>query len=238
MNCLGHGALPQASFAASSLQQTVVRLKDEDLLATNRALSFFKRPTPAALYKSPCYQSSPVYLAFSDASQVRSLYGQAGYIVGVYFHVCDGGVFHVIDWMSAIQKRVSFLSIRAELIAAATSTDRASHVSEGLKQLCGSQKSLPLILTVDSNGLYTTLTTLHEGSDYRLRPVVSRLRDSFECEKIATIQWFPEQQNIADALTMLNPVSHILLNDVMSAGQLRSAILENKKRSKFSSDSS
>ncbi len=71
-------------------------------------------------------------------------------------------------------------------------------------QLLYDSPPLPLVLTADSLGLYSTITTLHEGKDYRLRPTVARLRDSFEAGEIQTIQWLAGDSNIADALTKRN----------------------------------
>jgi hypothetical protein len=46
-------------------------------------------------------------------------------------------------------------------------------------------------LRVDAKGLYDTITTLHESKDYRLRPTVARLRDSFGAEEIRVLRWIP-----------------------------------------------
>ena len=64
-------------------------------------------------------------------------------------------------------------------------------MAETIQDLLQFDDGLPFALTVDSNGLYSTITTLHEGSDYRLRPTVSRIRDSFENREINVIQWIP-----------------------------------------------
>lgn len=77
---------------------------------------------------------------------------------------------------------------------------------------------LPLVLTVDSRVPYSTIPTLQEGTDYRLRPTVARLRDSFENEEIAVMQWIGGQQNPADALTKRNVVMFRLLNNLMKGG--------------------
>ncbi len=53
-------------------------------------------------------------------------------------------------------------------------------MAEGLQALRGAESSLPLVLTVDSLGLHATITTAHEAKEYRLRPTVAWLRDSFE----------------------------------------------------------
>ena len=96
-------------------------------------------------------------------------------------------MYHVLDWHSCKQSWVAFSSIGAEILAAATSTDRGSLMAESLKRVYGSDVPLPVILTVELHGLYSTVTTLHEGTEYRLRPTVARIRDSFENGEIATI---------------------------------------------------
>ncbi len=77
-----------------------------------------------------------------------------------------------------------------------------------------SEYSLPFVLTVESAGLYSTMSTLHDTKDYRLRPTVSRLRDSFESSEIHTVYWIPAQKNVSDALTKRNIVIYKLLNDI------------------------
>lgn len=114
----------------------------------------------------------------------------------------------MLDWLSCKQQRVSFSSIGAEILAAASSADRGALISECLQVLNGASLPLPLVLTIDSHGLYSTVTTLHEGADYRLRPFVSRMRDSFESGEIAVMQWIPGKLNLADALTKRNIHMH------------------------------
>lgn len=84
----------------------------------------------------------------------------------------------------------------------------------------GSESSIPFVLTVDSHGLYSTVMTLHEGADYRLRPTVSRLRDSYEVGKVTTMQMTPGKENIAEALTKRNLDTYEKLSSVMQFGTL------------------
>ena len=93
----------------------------------------------------------------------------------------------------------------AEIIAADESADCASLLSFAINTIIEPNKPLPLTLRIDSHGLYSTITTLHKGRDYRLRPTVSRLRDAFESKEINVIQWIPGRKNISDALTKCNP---------------------------------
>ena len=134
LNSLGHGVLLQASFAASYMQQTVGRLKVSNLIAANKLLLEIEKLDADIKFCSPQNLTvSPSYLAFSDASHGSNSYGQTGYISGIYMPGGGGGLYHVIDWLSCRQTRVAFSSIGAEILAAATSADRGSMISESCK---------------------------------------------------------------------------------------------------------
>jgi len=79
-------------------------------------------------------------------------------------------------------------------------------MAEQLQAIHQSETTLPFILTVDSNGLYSTVTTLHQGLDYRLRPTVFRMRDSYKTGEISVMQWIAGKQNLSDSLTKHNVV--------------------------------
>lgn len=168
LNFLGHGVLPQASFAASYLQQHSARLLVETLVTANKVLAEIKSLDPCMKFISPSSLHNPSYLAFSDESTGMGSYGQTGYVSGIFLLAGDVQIYHVIDWLSSKQTRVSFSSIGAEILAAATSADRGSHMSETVGILNRSKPSLPFVLSIDSLGLYSTITTLREGSHYRL----------------------------------------------------------------------
>jgi len=235
LNFLGHGTLPQAAFAASHLQQKVGNLLVQDLTTANKVLAEIKSLSPSLRFQSSGKLDNPSYLAFSDASQGSGSYGQTGYISGVYLPAGGENIFHALDWLSCKQSRVSFSSIGAEILAAATSADRGSLMSERITALHNAETTLPFVLTVDSHGLYSTVTTLHEGSDYRLRPTVARMRDSFEVGEIGIMQWIPGRVNLADALTKRNVDMYGKLNEVMRTGFLDDSIFRSAKRVSFDS---
>ncbi len=58
------------------------------------------------------------------------------------------------------------------------------------------------------------------GKDYRLRPTVARLRDSFESGEIAVLQWREGQKNIADAMTKRNISMYRVLNQICTSGTI------------------
>lgn len=100
--------------------------------------------------------------------------------------------------------------------------------------LISPQTRIPLVLTVESLGLHSTITSLHEGHDYRLRPTVSRLRDSFECGDISVMQWIPGSQNLEDALTKFNPAAFKTFNNAMVSRILPHVTLSKAHRTLYS----
>lgn len=105
---LGHGALPKASFAASSLQKRVKDLKVEEVLYANGTLLKLKELMLILFYDPNLNTEDPVHLAFLNAIQGKSAFGQSGFIFGTYIGNDKSGIFHAIDWIISKQKRVSF----------------------------------------------------------------------------------------------------------------------------------
>lgn len=140
----------------------------------------------------------------------------------------------MIDWFSKKQSSVSFSSIGDEILAAAASVDRDSLVAEQLQVTHRTKAKLPFVLTaVDSHGLFSAINILQEGADYRLRPAISRMRDSYKTGEDYVFQWIPGVENLADALTKRNVVMYRKLNDVMLKGVLSETITESAKRSDY-----
>lgn len=84
----------------------------------------------------------------------------------------------------------------------------------------GSRVSFLFFLLVDFNGLYYINTTLHEGDDYRLRPAVFRIRNSFKNQEVSIMLEISGKRNILDALTKQNLATHKLLNQMLVSGTL------------------
>ena len=233
LNFLGHGVLPQASFIASHLQQSLGHLTVGYLCTANKCLQEMRSLRPMLKYVQPTSIQSPTFVGFSDASQGKTSYGQTGYVSGIHISAKGGGIFYLVDWLSGKQGRVSFSSIGAEILAAATLADRGSMTAESIQLLVNFDDNLPFVLTVDSISLYSTITTLSEGSDYRICPTVARLRDSFENRDISTMQWIPGADNLADALTERNVSMFAKLNKIAKTGNLLPSTLNEAKRAKF-----
>lgn len=128
--------------------------------------------------------------------------------------------FHIIDWESSKQRRVSHSSYGAEILACTDVDDRGYGIKEALSSIFQNQTFKPK-LNVDSKGVYDTITTLHEGRDYRLRQTVQRIRDSFESGDLDYLRLIQGFVNIADSLTKKNYVSQRLLNRIAYTGMLK-----------------
>lgn len=111
--------------------------------------------------------------------------------------------FYVIDWVSTKQKRISHSSYGAEILACAEADDRGYYLKMGLRSLFP-KANMRNEITIDSRGLYDTISTLHEGCEYSLRQTVQRIRDSFESGKVDVIRWDRGSSNVADALPKRN----------------------------------
>jgi len=221
---LGGSALPQASFMASFLQQKVGFLKVAHLCEANGILQDLKSLVAVIKFQIPAWDTHSVCVCtFSDASfniAKSQLYGQSGVVTGVCAEVEKGeSLYYMIDWTSSKQRRVSHSSYGAEILACADADDRGFHLKKCLQSFAPTTP-LKHVLHVDSRALYDTITTLHEGKEYRLRQTVERIRNSFESKELDVLRWIPGNINIADALTKRNIAMHRLLNKVAVDGSL------------------
>lgn len=221
---IGKAVLPPANLVGSILQQRIANLSVENHVTANEVLKEIKELRPELFFRSPIHRSENSRLVtFSYASfniSSRQVYGQTGLLTSIVIGNTQGqDYFYLLDWSSKKQRRVTFSSYGAEIIAAADGDDRTNHMKESLRSL-GTHWSIPSLFIVDSKALYDTITTLHENRDYRLRKTVQRLRDSFESKQIESIRWVQTHANLADSLTKRNRWMHRLLNRIFTTGYL------------------
>lgn len=224
---LGCGVMPQAATIGSLMQQRVPRLQVKDLMSANRELEQLRSMPAVLTFRRP--EGNVVaaeVLTFSDASfniSPKISYGQSGIVAGILYTVRDHGrseeVYHMVDWASIKQRRVSYSSYGAEILACADADDRSFYLKMSFNSIFPSCK-FKSTLVVDSKGLYDTITTLHQGREYRLRQTVQRLRDSFESQEMDALRWIQGHANISDALTKNCPRSHAMLNEVANTATL------------------
>ena len=213
-------------------------LEISDLIYGSQLLAEIKALSPVLLFRTRSSLANSSYLAFSDASQGSSSCGQTGYVSGLYLPAGGAEISQALEWISYKQKRGAFSSMGAEILAAPTSSERGRLMAESLQALHKATVKLPFMLKVDSHGLYSTVTTLHEGADYRLRLTVARMRGSFENGEISVMQRVSGTQHPADALTKRNVEMFKILNGIMQRGLLEDEVLQGSRRIKRESSTS
>lgn len=173
-------------------------------------------PHPNEYHETVCTFSETAF----NISPSQS-YGQTGIISGIKIESRDEKtIYHIVDWASSKQRRVSHSSYGAEILACTDADDKGFNIKNAIASLNPSSK-INHELIVDSKGLYDTISTLHEGRDYRLKQTVQCIRDSFENGDINILKWVQGKSNIADALTKRNPEMHRFLHKIATSGLLQ-----------------
>lgn len=163
------------------------------------------------------------YLAFSNAGHGHNSYGQNGYFSGLYFQ--QSGTFHVIDWHSCMEGRVPFRpSGWRSWLQSRQKNVLLSHASSFIFYTTV-MAWYYLSLTLDSHGLYTTITALHDGTEYRLRPTYVRLLNSVESGEISVIQLINGINNIPDGMTKRNAFMLQMLNNACTTEKILGSFL-------------
>jgi hypothetical protein len=116
-------------------------------------------------------------------------------------------------WASKKQSLVTFSSAGAEIVAAKDCIDKSLELQNVVRSLFVSMKVSTVVL-VDSNSLYTTLQTLHNNKYFRLRKVVTRIRDVYEEGLISDLRWIPGILNLGDCLKKRNDTVAMVLDSV------------------------
>lgn len=218
---IGQAVLPHACFVASKIQQKLGSLKVGHIIDANTMVVDLKKLRPALTFKQPKKVSNVLICSLSDASHGGhdEIYGQSGVITGLKVDQIEGDstLFHPISCSSHKQRRVSYSSFGAEVVAATCADDRGYDLKLSFASLFP-DRPLRHELLVDSKALFETLTTLHQGEDYRLRKTVARMRISFESQELNAIRWIPGTSNYADALTKRNAPLWKKLNDMLYSG--------------------
>lgn len=220
----GNGTLPQAAFTGSYMQQKAPNLRVQDLTEGNKMLKELKDMKPVIKFRKITSKILALDIwTFSDASfniVTGREYGQTGIVTGIKVVGEEGDdTFHLIDWASTKQRRITHSSYGAEILACSDADDRGYYLKQAVNSM-SNRDSTRHILHVDSRGLFDTISTLHDGKEYRLRQTVQRIRDSFESGDIDILRWVPTGQNIADGLTKRCPSIQRKFNTSTSQGTL------------------
>jgi hypothetical protein len=112
---------------------------------------------------------------------------------------------------------VTYSSAGAEIVATSDCIDRSLELQDILRDVLPT-KTINTVIFVDSNSLYSTLQTLQQNKDFRLRKIVTRIRNTYEEGLIFDLRWIPGILNLADCLTKRKD---------SVAGDLNSVLLKN-----------
>lgn len=139
--------------------------------------------------------------------------------------VNEEDTYLIIGWASHPQNWVSYLSYGAEIFPCATADDRGYYLREAMRSIFPylNMRHEP---NIDSNALQETIKTIYDDTEYRLRPRVQRIRDSFEAGELNIIRWIPGTLNVAGALVKRNIVLHGKLNEICANGKLKVDLIE------------
>ena len=180
---LGSGVVPQAALVTSRMQQRLGDLRVKHLIDANAMLSELTNVRPTICFLNPGPIRSVTLTTLSDASHggAEFDYGQSGIISGLKIDTTQttSPIFHSLSWTRHKQKRVTYSSFGAEILACADAEDRGHDLKESFKSIFPHSKIKHEVL-VDSRALFDTITTLHEAKEYRLRKTVTRIRNAFE----------------------------------------------------------
>lgn len=129
---LGGGDSPQASFLEFYLQQRTSDLPVKHITEANKLLKHLNQLTATLRYRKRDEGGRMDVLKFADAyfNITAGLeYGQTGFIVGVTIESPEGPFYHLMDWMSRKQRRISHSSYGTEILVCADGDGRGLHIN-------------------------------------------------------------------------------------------------------------
>lgn len=218
---LGEAVLPQATMMTSFLQQKIGQLKVKHLVEANDMLKHLLKLRPIIMFIKPVQPRNASIVRYSDASHFNGErdYGQTG--VRSDLKVYDGlmEIYHLIDWASLKQKRISYSFYGAEILACAHANDRVFQLKMALNNLFQSSNMKHEVI-VDSRALHAAISSENDGKIFRLRTTVEYIRNSFESEELNSLTWVRGLYNFADALTKRNEEMSSRLNKMISNGSI------------------
>lgn len=109
--------------------------------------------------------------------------------------------------------RVAFSLIGVHILAAANSINRGSLMAKRNSVLYQPEAKLSSKLAMDSNGLYSTISTLHESNEYFVLSTTTSMRTSFGTVEIVLIYVSVGKHNKVGTLRKRNLLKRKLLNN-------------------------
>ena len=144
-------------------------------------------------------------LIFADASK-RNDRGQLSYLAGPIFGKLKAdSVFHILSWNYHKSQRPVISVTSAETLAAGEAIDEGKILVKALQEVLSTE--VRLSIGVDSEDLFSTLSTCLLASGRSIRADVSSTRFEFATKNVSSMIRVPGKINLADLGT--NPYSHL-----------------------------
>lgn len=125
---------------------------------------------------------------------------QLGIISGLWIgELTNESIFHVTSWLSHKSKRPVKSVPAAETLAASEEIDECEVSAFAYIELLGID--VPVNLCVDSNDLFTSLSTRRVLIDCSISGVVACIRYEFQIGNLKKVIWIPEKPNFTNLLT-------------------------------------
>lgn len=217
---IGITASPFCAFASSHLQQKLPNAQVRTLVAQTNMLRQLKKLGTVSQYKRPDTkgQLSISIMVFADAGRSNEN-GQLGFIAGLLIGpLAAGSVFHVLSWTSQKSKRPVKSIGAAETLSAGSAIDEGKLLAKTYHRLFGIE--IDLMLAVDSNDLYETISTCRVSTDKSIRADISVIRYEFETHNLNCMVWIPGRANLADPLTKPDSPLCLPLQLTLHCGEL------------------
>lgn len=94
------------------------------------------------------------------------------------------------------KKRVSHSPYGAEILACGEAEGRGFYIKHAVRRIT-KMDGIKHIIHVDPRERFDTISTLHDGKEYRFRQKVQRICDRFESGDIDVLRWLPTGEKFA-----------------------------------------
>lgn len=207
---LGTSVLPQASFATSLMQQRINCMNISHLLDANSMLRDVMGLDPVLPFPALTVEKgTAMIVSLSDASMGENSLSTVKRGMSQEFSYrksMDRGKYSTVLVGRVVRKREFRIRHFGEEIIAAAYIDEIGIDLRQTYRVIFPHCHIRHEMIGDFKALFDTITTLHEGREYRRRRTVSRIRNSFESRELDAVRWLPGCWNVSYALTKSNPV--------------------------------
>lgn len=201
----GQAVVSQAFLVVSKMQQRLGCLRIQHILDAYSMIRELRSLKTMLLFPAVSQIEVAMIITSPDAGHTSCarVFGQSGIMGALKLVSTNKRFYHPIARSSSKQKKVSYSSYWAEVLAAAEADERGYFLRDAIISLFP-DLSLEHEPLVDSKSLFETKMTFHQTGDYRLWKILARMGDSFESKELNVVRWLPGSPNYSDVLTIRN----------------------------------